>query len=102
MRWIERHSSHFVDRDGFLHLVLGVQSYSRKLDALLEAQVERADAADPAEPDARPPEAILHATLGVIALRRRFGRAVAAALRVASPVAVRPPARSRVLRELGR
>lgn len=78
MALTERHEPAFVDRDLFLHFVLGCASYARGLDRLLDDHSEPAGA-EPVK------GRLLDFAVGLVSVRRSFARHLGEALATTEP-----------------
>lgn len=79
---LQRSNDCFEERDAFLHAVLGaVSAAAQRLDPLLTSARDDATLDVSVQLDDR----LLHALLGLLALRRTFERAVRAAEQAAAP-----------------
>jgi hypothetical protein len=86
----QHHGDEFVERNAWLHALLGLESWGRAFDALLDAHAPPGRGGDPVEPaaaDAR----LVDFVLGLASLRATLGRHLAAA---SARAGAAPPARA--------
>lgn len=88
----QRHGDEFTERNAWLHLLLGLESWGLRLDALLD---EHAPPSSPAVGDVRPSDdRLIDFVLGLASmrstLRRHLAAAAAAGEAAASESAERP------------
>lgn len=95
MALTERHEPAFVDRDLFLHFVLGCASYARGLDRLLDEHSEPAGG-EPVQ------GRLLDFAVGLVGIRRSFARHLEEALATTEARAPEEARDSEPLDRLGR
>jgi len=86
----QHHGDEFVTRNAWLHLLLGLESFGRRLDALVDAYAPRDAAPSTGSPGARDAELIAF-VLGLASLRATLRRLLDEAAQ--RPQADAPPAR---------
>lgn len=90
----QHHGDEFVTRNAWLHLLLGLESYGRRFDALVDAFAPRDTAPSPDAPGARDAELIAF-VLGLASLRATLRRLLDEAARRPRADVPRGPSASR-------